>query len=47
MAIVGGDKGKPPIPEPDWHKGCSWCWRTIWHQDEPETQPETETKETK
>lgn len=18
-------------PEPGWHKGCSWCWRTIWH----------------
>jgi hypothetical protein len=22
-------------PEPDWHKGCSWCWRTAWHRDAP------------
>jgi hypothetical protein len=21
----------PCPPEPDWHKGCTWCWRTIWH----------------
>lgn len=20
--------------EPDWHKGCTWCWRTIWHMTE-------------
>jgi hypothetical protein len=17
--------------EPEWHKGCTGCWRTIWH----------------
>lgn len=20
--------------EPEWHKGCTWCWRTIWHRTE-------------
>lgn len=19
--------------EPEWHKGCTWCWRTNWHAD--------------
>lgn len=18
-------------PEPDWHRGCTGCWRTVWH----------------
>lgn len=21
-------------PEPGWHKGCTWCWRTTWHREE-------------
>lgn len=24
-----------PAPEPEWHKGCTWCWRTPWHQTGP------------
>jgi hypothetical protein len=23
-----------PEPEPEWHKECKWCWRTIWHTPE-------------
>ncbi len=23
--------GAPTGPEPEWHRGCTWCWRTAWH----------------
>jgi hypothetical protein len=23
--------GRYGEPEPEWHKGCTWCWRRIWH----------------
>lgn len=19
-------------PEPEWHRNCTWCWRTVWHE---------------
>jgi hypothetical protein len=22
---------RPIPPEPEWHIGCTWCWRTVWH----------------
>lgn len=25
---------QPPaysMPEPEWHRGCTGCWRTVWH----------------
>jgi hypothetical protein len=35
-APCGRDTNHPPHPlgippEPEWHKGCTWCCRTIWH----------------
>lgn len=25
------------MSEPNWHRGCTWCWRTIWHMTTPGT----------
>jgi hypothetical protein len=21
----------PAMPEPEWHRGCTGCWCTVWH----------------